>query len=104
MTNTYYNNQIVQVLPIKSQSNPDHILVQFENGDKKWVWIDDVDFSKRAFGIYKNNKYLFIYNESGSFISMSATSHQEVTTIRLAQTHLIAQQVTLKWRSQPAKI
>jgi hypothetical protein len=43
MTNTYYNNQIVQVLPIKSQSNPDHILVQFENGDKKWVWIDDVD-------------------------------------------------------------
>ena len=29
-------------------------------------FVNDIDFSKRAFGIYRNNKYYFVYNESGS--------------------------------------
>lgn len=29
-------------------------------------WVDDVDISKRAYAKYRDNKYYFIYNESGS--------------------------------------
>jgi len=33
------------------------------------AWIDDVDFAQRCFGIYRNGRYYFFYNESGSGVT-----------------------------------
>lgn len=32
-------------------------------------FVDDIDFSKRIFGVYRNNKYYLVYNEIGSGVT-----------------------------------
>jgi len=40
--------------------------VNWINLTEKHTFIEEIDFSKRIFGIYRNNKYYLIYNELGS--------------------------------------
>ncbi len=43
--------------------------VRFINLTDKHDFVDNIDFSKRAFGIYRNNEYILTYNESGSGVT-----------------------------------